>query len=105
MASIDTHNIPALCATADEFLKHGYDFVIVGGGIAGLVVAARMTENPSIHVGVLEAGLANIGDPVIMISAMTIRQMGNPQYDWNHKTMPQVRDEWNSDLPNPHNYE
>jgi choline dehydrogenase-like flavoprotein len=30
--------------------------VIVGGGTAGLCVAARLTENPDVKVGVIEAG-------------------------------------------------
>jgi len=33
-----------------------YDYVVVGGGTAGLVVAARLSENPDISVCVVEAG-------------------------------------------------
>jgi choline dehydrogenase-like flavoprotein len=33
-----------------------FDYVVVGGGTAGLVVAARLIEDPTIRVCVLEAG-------------------------------------------------
>ena len=44
------NSLPALHSTAEEFLKHDYDFIICGGGTAGLVVAARLTENEDISV-------------------------------------------------------
>jgi len=42
----------ALC-TIDEFASQAYDFVVVGGGTAGLDVAAHLTENPDVKVGVI----------------------------------------------------
>ena len=82
-------NFPALSSVQD-FLKQEFDFVVVGGGTAGLVVAARLSENPDIRVGVLEAGAANIGDTTLMVPGMFTKLIGDPKYDWLHKTVPQV---------------
>ena len=46
----------------DDLTSQKYDFVIVGGGTAGLVVAARLTEDPNITVAVLEAGEDRMND-------------------------------------------
>ena len=44
-------DLPALHTSPEEFLKHDYDFIVCGGGTAGLVVAARLTENEDIKGG------------------------------------------------------
>ena len=43
-----------------------FDYVVVGGGSAGAVVAARLAENPEISVCLLEAGPSDEGDPRIL---------------------------------------
>jgi len=75
----------------DTFLWHQYDFVIVGGGTAGLAIAARLTENPEIMVGVLEAGEDRRGDLLIDCPALFLGTFNHPDYDWQFKTTPQVR--------------
>jgi choline dehydrogenase-like flavoprotein len=82
--------INALVTSADEFLNTPYDFVICGGGTAGLVLAARLTENPDITVGVLEAGENKLGDVFVDTPAMYTAMFGKPEYDWKFMTTPQV---------------
>ena len=68
-----------------------FDFVIVGGGTAGLVVANRLTENPNVSVMVLEAGSDRLKDPRITIPGMTAALYDNPEFDWSFKSVPQAR--------------
>lgn len=82
-------HLPTLCSL-ENFLAQEYDFVVVGGGTAGLVVAARLTQDPNISVGVLEAGPAHINDPFIMTPALYSQTIMTPEYDWCHRSVPQV---------------
>lgn len=59
----------ALCSV-DELISQKYDFVIVGGGTAGLCVAARLTEDPNVTVAVLEAGEDRMKDKAVSTPAM-----------------------------------
>lgn len=84
------HRLPALCTSAEDFLKHDYDFVVVGGGTAGLVVAARLTENEDVTVGVLEAGSNKLGDFLVDTPAAFFGMFNNKEYDWSFYSEPQV---------------
>lgn len=67
-----------------------YDFVIVGGGTAGLVVACRLSEDPNTQVLVLEAGQNRLDDPRLKIPASWRSLFGNPDFDWAFESTPQV---------------
>ncbi|KAH8816943.1 hypothetical protein F5884DRAFT_663223 [Xylogone sp. PMI_703] len=75
--------------TAEQFASKTYDFVIIGGGTAGLVLAARLTEDPSVSVGVIEAGENRSDDPLIQIPGFHAKLYDDPKYDWTFKTVPQ----------------
>lgn len=76
--------------SVDEFLQTSYDYVICGGGTAGLTIAARLTENPDVTVGVIEAGKNRLGDPLVDTPAAFPQMLGNREYDWAYDTVPQV---------------
>ncbi|KIY00846.1 uncharacterized protein Z520_03512 [Fonsecaea multimorphosa CBS 102226] len=75
--------------TVEEFARQDYDYLICGGGTAGLAIAARLTENPDVTVGVIEAGKSRLGDPLVDIPALFIQMLGNKEYDWGWETIPQ----------------
>ena len=54
-----------------------FDYVIVGGGTAGSLLAARLTEDSSVSVCLLEAGPAD-NHPLIHIPAGFIKILSNP---------------------------
>lgn len=73
---------------ADDFSSRRFDFIVVGGGTAGLTVAARLAENQSLSIGVLEAGAAAVGEDDINIPGRYGRTLGG-HYDWQFETVAQ----------------
>ncbi|CAK41595.1 uncharacterized protein An13g01960 [Aspergillus niger] len=65
-----------------------YDFVIIGGGTAGLVVASRLSEDPNTSVLVLEAGADLTADPRVNIPIFYAALLGSDA-DWKFKSSPQ----------------
>ncbi|MEL7462170.1 MAG: GMC family oxidoreductase N-terminal domain-containing protein, partial [Pseudomonadota bacterium] len=63
------------------------DFVIVGAGSAGCVIANRLTEDPNSKVILLEAG-GRDWNPWIHIPVGYFKTMHNPSVDWCYRTEP-----------------
>lgn len=63
------------------------DFIIVGAGSSGCVLANRLSENPRHRVLLIEAGGRDTY-PWIHVPAGYFKTMNNPGYDWCFKTEP-----------------
>lgn len=69
-------------ATTHPHLKE-YDFIVVGGGTAGLTVANRLSELPNVTVAVIEAGGEVLNNPnVTNVNDFTLA-LGTP-IDWQY---------------------
>ncbi|MDN6176840.1 MAG: GMC family oxidoreductase N-terminal domain-containing protein, partial [Brevibacterium sp.] len=62
---------------------HSFDYVVVGGGSAGAAVAARLSEDPAVSVGLLEAGPTDVGEDVVLTLNrwMELLESG---FDWDY---------------------
>ncbi|EEB93111.1 hypothetical protein MPER_08280, partial [Moniliophthora perniciosa FA553] len=66
-----------------------YDFVIVGGGNAGCVLASRLSEDGKSKVLLVEAGVNNEGVLNAEVPWLANQLWGGP-LDWNYTTVPQA---------------
>ena len=58
-----------------------FDYIIIGAGSAGCVLANRLTENPNTKVLLIEAG-GKDSNPWIHIPVGYYKTMHNPEVDW-----------------------
>ncbi|KAH6655332.1 putative choline dehydrogenase [Truncatella angustata] len=75
-------------ANVEAFLRQRFDYLIIGGGTAGLVVAARLSEDANLTIGVLESGpvidkLENVDIPGLYGQAI------GTDLDWQFETTSQ----------------
>ena len=68
-------------------MTDSFDYIVVGAGSAGCVLANRLSENPNNNVLILEAG-GEDWNPWIHIPVGYFKTMHNPSVDWCYMTEP-----------------
>ncbi|RPD62462.1 alcohol oxidase [Lentinus tigrinus ALCF2SS1-7] len=72
-----------------EVLNRTYDFIIVGAGAGGGVMASRLSEDPRIRVLLVEAGGSDFLNLNLSVPGFAPSLPGS-QFDWNFTTVPQA---------------
>jgi choline dehydrogenase len=67
-----------------------YDYLVVGAGTAGCVLASRLSEDPDTQVALIEAGPPDT-HPFIHIPATVAAAIGTPAINWRFMTVPQAQ--------------
>ena len=67
-----------------------FDYVIAGGGTAGCVLAARLSEDPDVTVCLVEAGPTDVGDTNILPLSEWMHLLDSG-YDWDYPVEPQEK--------------
>lgn len=62
------------------------DYIVIGGGSAGCVLASRLTEDPSIRVALIEAG--GVDKSVLIHCPAGVAGLGNTPMNWAFDTVP-----------------
>lgn len=73
-----------------------YDYIIAGGGLTGLTVAAKLTENPKIKVLVIEKGFYESNDGAIIEDPNAYGQIFGTTVDQNYLTVPLINNRTNN---------
>ncbi|PKI84082.1 hypothetical protein MVES1_002020 [Malassezia vespertilionis] len=81
----------SITRNGNKLSNQNYDYVIIGGGTAGLALAGRLSDDNSVSVAVIEAGESGYddNDKFVVPSANLYNSAVGTQYDWQYKTSKQ----------------
>ncbi|KAJ9211462.1 CAZyme family AA3 [Paecilomyces variotii] len=86
--SIMADHIPST-SSIEALSVRQFDYIVVGGGIGGLVVARRLSDDATKTVLLIEAGANRTGDARIDTPGFLGTLYGDPNYDWDYISEPQ----------------
>ncbi|KAL0952484.1 hypothetical protein HGRIS_006748 [Hohenbuehelia grisea] len=92
LATLASSTLGAIFQDPSELKGTQYDYIVVGAGTAGNVVAARLAEDSKKKVLVIEAGRSNTGFDSDLITIPFFGPIASPAttFDWNYTTTPQA---------------
>jgi choline dehydrogenase-like flavoprotein len=67
--------------------RKDFDFIVVGAGAAGCLLANRLSKDPSVHVALIEAGPSDLDFPVSVKTTLPIGNvflLPDARYNWQH---------------------
>ena len=69
--------------------RAGYDYVIIGSGSAGSVLAGRLSEDPTVRILVLEAGPLDRSLYMLRMPAALAEPLKSERYNWSYWSEPE----------------
>ncbi|GBE79756.1 GMC oxidoreductase [Sparassis crispa] len=79
-----------MTAILQDVADNSFDYIICGGGTAGLTLAVSLSEDPRVSVVILEAGQAHVNEPDILRPASYGSHFSNDAFCWAHQTTKQA---------------
>ncbi|KAJ7263058.1 aryl-alcohol oxidase-like protein [Mycena rebaudengoi] len=84
-------SLGSIFTAPEQVTSKKYDFIVVGAGTAGCVIASRLSEDPKVTVLLIEAGgLDNGTDSAVLSIPLLAGQGLGTQFDWNYTTTSQA---------------
>lgn len=79
-----------LTAVLGQCLAETFDYVIVGGGTCGLVLANRLSQDPDMTVAVIDPGSDERTNLLVRLPASSMPLFLSKATNWDYQTLPQT---------------